>query len=255
MPAATFSLREFDIAWSSLHVGTPPFPLTVPSHGRTARDRDDIRSAVFARLCDRGIAVGTRLRAEWADLLGVLARPERSVDAVGGIGRPLAAIAAAAPGVAALAVLSRDSVVLGQIPAGSLVASVVALLPAAPAGPGHPVVVPVDAVHRFLADTGPLDPDDLAWLDDDPLAAAGLPVADAGLLVRLAEGRRHGGLFGVNVRDLATGRLRRGIPVVSWFDTAEGRYLMTNDGTTLVIAPADSARIAVRLHEVLDGHR
>jgi hypothetical protein len=28
---------------------------------------------------------------------------------------------------------------------------------------------------------------------------------------------------------------------------------MTNDGTTLVIAPADAARIAVRMHEVLDG--
>jgi hypothetical protein len=35
----------------------------------------------------------------------------------------------------------------------------------------------------------------------------------------------------------------------------EGRYLMTNDGATLVIAPADSARIAVRLHEVLAEHR
>jgi hypothetical protein len=69
-------------------------------------------------------------------------------------------------------------------------------------------------------------------------------------LLRLAEGRVRGGQFGVNVAD-RTGRLRRGIPVVSWFDTAEGRYLMTNDGTTLVIAPADSARIAVRLHEVL----
>jgi hypothetical protein len=68
-------------------------------------------------------------------------------------------------------------------------------------------------------------------------------------LLRLAEGRLRGGQFGVNVAD--GGRLRRGIPVVSWFDTAEGRYLMTNDGTTLIVAPADAARIAVRLHEVL----
>jgi hypothetical protein len=118
------------------------------------------------------------------------------------------------------------------------VESVVALLPAEPAGPGHPITVPVDTVHRFLADDGhdadqradgpadrPADrwvddPDDPAWLDEDPLAASGLPASDTGLLLRLAEGRLRGGRFGVNVADPASGRLRRGIPVVSWFDTA-----------------------------------
>jgi ESX secretion-associated protein EspG len=177
----------------------------------------------------------------------VLAWPARSVDAIGRIVRPLAAVAAASDhGVAALALQDRGSVVVGPIRAGSLVESVVALLPAERAGPGHPVLVPVDVVRRLLAAD---DATDLADLTD-LTSRAELPAEDAGLLLRLAEGRVRGGQFGVNVQ-AGGGRLRRGIPVVSWFDTAEGRYLMTNDGTTLLVAPADAARIAVRLHEVL----
>ena len=61
----------------------------------------------------------------------------------------------------------------------------------------------------------------------------------------------RGGQFGVNIADPRSGELFRGIPVVSWFDTTDGRYLMTNDGDTLTVAPADAAVIAVRLHEVL----
>ncbi len=237
MPAAAFSALEFEVVWSALGLGRLPFPLTPPP-GETgeniAPDRVELTEAVFERLADRGIAIGSRLRTEWAELLAVLARPARSVDAIGRIVRPLAAVAAASDhGVAALALQDRGSVVIGPIRVGSLVESVVALLPAERAGPGRPVMVPVDVVRRLLADN------DLA----------GLPSADAGLLLRLAEGRVRGGQFGVNL--LAGGMLRRGIPVVSWFDTTEGRYLMTNDGTTLVIAPADAARIAVRLHEVL----
>jgi hypothetical protein len=236
MPVATFSSSEFDVVWSALGLGRLPFPLTAPAGGPVARER----ATVFDQLADRGLAIGSGLRTEWVELLHVLARPERSVDAVGRIVRPLAATAATSGTVAVLALQDRGSVAVGPIRAGSLVESVVALLPAEPAGPGHPVEVPVATVQRLLADARRTE---LAGLAD-------LPEADAGLLLRLAEGRVRGGQFGVNVADHA-GRLRRGIPVVSWFDTAEGRYLMTNDGATLVIAPADSARIAVRLHEVL----
>jgi hypothetical protein len=231
MPVATFSTFEFNVVWSALGLGRLPFPLTAPASSPVARER----KAVFEQLADRGLAIGSELRTEWVALLHVLARPERSVDAVGRIVRPLAATAATRGNVAVLALQDRGSVAVGPIRAGSLVESVVALLPAEAAGPGHPVSVPVATVRRLLTELTSL---------------ADLPEADAGLLLRLAEGRVRGGQFGVNVAD-GGGRLRRGIPVVSWFDTAEGRYLMTNDGTMLVIAPADSARIAVRLHEVL----
>lgn len=234
MPAAAFSALEFEVVWSALGLGRLPFPLTSPAEN-IGRDRDELTSAVFERLGDRGFAIGSRLRTEWAELFDVLARPTISLDATGRIVRPLAAVAATGrSGVAALALQDRGSVVVGPIRAGSLVESIVSLLPVERAGPGHSVMVPVELVRRLLADNDLTD----------------LPDADAGLLLRLAEGRVRGGQFGVNILS-ADGRLRRGIPVVSWFDTAEGRYLMTNDGTTLVVAPADAAGIALRLHEVL----
>ncbi|HEX3647164.1 MAG TPA: ESX secretion-associated protein EspG, partial [Pseudonocardiaceae bacterium] len=138
-------------------------------------------------------------------------------------------------GMAALAVADGDGVTVTSIREGSLVESVVALLPAVPAGPGLEVAVPVAVVRRFLA------------AEDDPE----VPPAAVATLGALAEARVRGGQFGVNMADPRSGELFRGIPVVSWFDTTEGRYLMTTDGDTLTVAPADAAVIAVRLHEVL----
>jgi hypothetical protein len=253
MPAATLSPREFQVVWSVLGLGPVPFPLAgsgreplaAPAHG------------VFAALAERGLASSGRLHDEWVTCLTVLSRPDRSVDAVGLAGHRLAAVAASTRGVAALAVVDRGSVVIAPIRDGSLVESVVALLPHVPAGPGHEVSVPVAAVRRFLADDG----GDEAGRHGDrspdrrALTAAGIGMLDASLLLDLAEDRRRGGQFGVNVADPITGGLYRCIPVVSWFDTTAGRYLMTNDGSTLAVAPADSAQIAVRLHEILAGHR
>ena len=187
--------------------------------------------------------MGPRLREELVDCLTTLAVPERSVDAIGDAGNPLAAVAGAAHGMAALAMLTGDAVVVGPIREASLIEAAVALLPAVPAGPGHELAVPVPVVRKFLAS------------DERALTDAGVPAEDADLLLRLAEGRLRGGRFGVNVAEPGSGELLRGIPVVSWFDTGEGRYLMTNDGVTLTVAPADAALIAVSLHEVLDGHR
>lgn len=248
MPAATLSRTEFDVVWTSLELGEVPFPL---GDADESADRSDsvLSGGVFADLTARGLAVRGRLNTEWADCLRVLATPQRSVDAIGGVGHRLAALAASARDAAALAVLDGDSVVLAPIRGGSLVESVVALLPVMPAGPGHELTVPVEAVRRFLASEGAWGTD--RWL----LNEAGVGFADATLLVNLAEGRKRGGQFGVNVADLLTGVLYRGIPVVSWFDTAGGRYLMTNDGATLTIAPADAAQIALRLHEVLAGYQ
>lgn len=259
MPAATLSPREFQVVWSVLGLGPVPFPLA-----GSGRERLAVAPAhgVFAALAARGLATGGRLHDEWVTCLTVLARPDRSVDAVGMAGHRLAAVAASMRGVAALAVVDRGSVVLAPIREGSLVESVVALLPHVPAGPGHEIAVPVSAVRRFLAGDDRIDGGRHGGgrhgdrpADRQALTDAGIGMRDATLLTDLAEDRRRGGQFGVNVADPITGGLYRCIPVVSWFDTTDGRYQMTNDGSTLAVAPADSAQIAVRLHEILDGHR
>ncbi len=239
MPAVTLSRTEFAVVWSALGLGAVPFPLAVRSGDPPIAARSD----VLASLADRGLAVGPRLREELVDCLTALAVPERSVDAVGDEGSPFAALAAAAHGMAALALLTDDAVVVGPIREASLIEAAVALLPAVPAGPGHELAVPVPIVRKFLES------------DEWALTDTGVPPADVNLLLRLAEGRLRGGRFGVNIAEPRSGELLRGIPVVSWFDTNEGRYLMTNDGVTLTVAPADAALIAVSLHEVLDGHR
>ena len=233
MPAATLSRPEFEAVWSALDLGDVPFPLA-GARPPAPEWPVDLATA-FARLAERGLVVGTRLRDELVDCLTVLALPERSVDAVGGVGHRLAALAATARGVAAMAVADGDEVTVTSIREGSLVESVVALLPAVPAGPGREVTVPVAVVRRFL----------------DGQDDAGVPPHAVAALGALAEARVRGGQFGVNMADPLSGELFRGIPVVSWFDTVDGRYLMTNDGDTLTVAPADAAVIAVRLHEVL----
>jgi hypothetical protein len=240
MPAVTLSRTEFEVVWSALELGAVPFPLAARSGDPPVTAT---RADVLAGLADRGLAVGARLREDLVDSLTALAVPERSVDAVGDAGHPLAALAGSAHGMAALARRIGDAVVLGPIREASLIEAAVALLPSVPAGPGHELAVPVPAVRTFLAS------------DERALTDTGVPARDANLLLRLAEGRSRGGRFGVNVADPLSGDLRRGIPVVSWFDTGEGRYLMTNDGVTLTVAPADAALIAVSLHEVLAGHR
>lgn len=245
MPAATLSRTEFEVVWSSLGLGAIPFPLAAATDARELPEP----GGVFARLAARGLAAGDRLTDHWADCLTVLAVPERSVDAIGVVGHELAALAASAHGTGVLALLEGDSVVMATIRVGSLIESAVALLPLVPAGPGHELTVPVAAVRRYLASEGAWGTD--RWI----LNEAGVGFADATLLVNLAEGRMRGGQFGVNVADPFTRILYRGIPVVSWFDTAGGRYLMTNDGATLTIAPADTAQIALRLHEVADAYR
>jgi hypothetical protein len=252
MSAATLSMAEFDVVWSTLGLGAVPFPLGGPDGG--ARPA---RHAVLAALAARGLAIGGRLRDEWADRLAVLADPDRSVDAVGGIGHPLAAVAASAGGTAVLAVLDRGAVVLAPVREGSLVEAVVALLPMVPAGPGRPLAVPVAAVRRFMAADGVEESGRHGDRSPDrrALTEAGVDMADATLLVNLVEDRLRGGQFGVNLSRPGSRVLFRAVPVVSWFDTGDGRYLMTNDGDTVTIAPADSAQIAVRLREVLDRAR
>src|SRR6202012_3719763 len=102
MPAVTLSRTEFEVVWSALGLGTVPFPLGAHSGDPPV---SATRGDVLASLADRGLAVGPRLREELVDCLTTLAVPERSVDAIGDPGHPLAALAAAAHGMAALATL------------------------------------------------------------------------------------------------------------------------------------------------------
>lgn len=254
-----FSALDFDIVWSAAARVRPPFPLSVPSVGATVEDRDDMRSLVFGRLAGRGLvnADGNRLAPSWDDLFAALAEPDLAVDVVGTLDGPVRGLAAVRGDAAALAVQEGTSVAVTPIRPDAVVEAAVALLPDAPAGPGRHVSGRLAAIRAYL-DGGTTpghheddeDADPLAGSHDrserQALAAAGMRPDDALLLLSLANGRVAGGQFGVAVG--GPGPARRATPPLSWFDTDEGRYLMTNDGEWLTVEPADGPTLVAHLH-------
>ncbi len=249
MTAFRLDAEELDVVWTSLRLGGLPHPLTAPSIGATRAERELLAEPVRDRLAARGLWSGRGPDDDVADLLAVLAAPGHGVDAVGhlaapspatGAAGPLRALGAAARGTAALAVVHPDGsvAVRGLRPAG-LAHALVELLPAARPGPGHALSVPMSDVRALAAD----DDEEDNWAD-----GAGAPRqrgTDTRALTELAANRVAGGQFG------ATSAGARVQPLITWFDTGDGRYLAISDGDWLSIAPADNDRINHRLTAVL----
>lgn len=210
-----------DFLWESVDAGELPYPLQARSHGATMDERAALRRQVLAEL-----PAGEDLE----DALTVLARARHSVDAVLQLepdGPPTAALAAALDGRALLATQRDEGLRLRPIDPGSLVSSIVDLLPAAPRGSEPSVTVPVEE-----------------------LATGGRTDADRKVLARFATQRNHrGGQFAANARRPMGGRTRS--PVLSWFDTGTGRYLTYTTRGWVTIAPADPPTLRHRLTELL----
>ncbi|WP_018681393.1 ESX secretion-associated protein EspG [Actinokineospora enzanensis] len=240
MTAIRLSVEEFDVVWSTGRFGRLPYPLDVPSAGVTRAERTEITERVRNGLLARGLWSGRGPDGALLDLLAVLAAPDHSVDAVGhlaeespGLGPagPFRALGAVREGMGALAIVHADeSVTVRSLRPTELPRAVVGLLPAGQAGPGHAVSVAVAA---------------LTGEEDDSVLESGAPNPDYLVLGELAETRVAGGQFGVG-----SGRYRAH-PVVCWFDTADGRYLVILDDHWLSMAPTDNERIAQRLDTIL----
>ena len=246
--------RQFDILWQDLGLGRVPYPLDVPSAGGTLAERAEIRAEVYRELAEHGLARDTRPDPDLAALLELLDQHAVAVDAVGYLEVPLRALAAGTAHQGVLAVLVGEEVGLLSIRPTSLAHSIVAVLPDRAAGPGHGMSL----AHRVLLDAvdpEPADDEDDPWggaevTARDVLVRGGLSPDDAGALTELADSRVAGGQFGVSV-PTGAGRADRMGTLVSWFDTAEGRYLMVLQDDWLSVAPADNARIEHRLAQVL----
>jgi len=212
---------ELDFLWESIDAGEPPYPLEIRSHGGTLDERGALRRQVLGELPAGG-------RVE--DWLSVLARADRSIDAVFQAepgGTATSAIAAAHGNRALLATQNDEGLWLRPIDPGSLASSVVDLLPAARRGAEPSITVPADE-----------------------LAAGGRTHADRQVLASLAKQRNHrAGQLAVNARHPMGGRTRS--PVLSWFDTDSGRYLTYTKQGWVTIAPADPPTLRHRLTELL----
>jgi hypothetical protein len=238
------STREFDFLWEHLELGRMPYPMDVPSNGATLEERAEMRAETMA---------GLRFDSRLADLLRVLAVPTVSVDTVGFGDGPIRGLAATDGNLGVLVAIGGDTLSFAAIRPTALARSIVEVLPDGEAGPGHAISVPHQAMQR-AADGEDDDP----FGDGDEreiLVSNGVNGEDATMLVELADRRIRGGQFGVTTTSRATsvraGARTRAKTMITWFDTAEGRYLMVHDGTWISIAPADAGRIAHRVEELI----
>lgn len=261
MAAELLSPMELDFLWESLGAGELPYPLEVRSHGSTMDERAALRSQVLSGLAGRGLADRSgRPEPHLEDWFEVLARSEVSLDSVhitAPDSPPLLAVAAALGGQGLLAVQDTRGLHLRQVPSDGLASAIVGLLPAAPRGAEKSITVPleqllsgsgVDFMQRKSnggrEDARPRQDGERSGADDDRKALARLH----------AQPRLRGGQIGANARNRTGGRSRT--PVLSWFDTEDGRYFTQaskgHDGRDwITIAPADAPTLRHRLGEML----
>lgn len=257
------SAQELDILWGDLDLGRLPYPLTVPSLGATMEERAQIAVDVRQALRDRGLlrasgspgqpASRSDVDAELLELLEVLAAPRITVDAVGYTDGPISALAAADRQVAVLASMTPDGLLLAGIRPTALATSIVEVLPPGQAGSRQALSFPLRALTQAVASED--EESDDPFGDEDSEAAsltkAGVSADDAATILALANDWSRGGQFGVSI---GTGHhARRGDTLLTWFDSADGRYLVVNDGEWLSLAPANSQRIAARIEEMISS--
>jgi ESX secretion-associated protein EspG len=248
-PAYVLSEREFDILCGDLRMGQVPYPLQVPSVGRTMSERDRIREDVHRALARRGLASGDRVDGGLTDVLSLLLEHDVSIDSVGYAGRPLRALAVTDDDMGVVAWMADEKVKLAEIRPTSLVPSLVALLPPGEPGTSKAMAVQASALAAAVEYDSAEDDDPFAGDDDErtALTRAGVSAEDAGNLLDLARNRVAGGQFGVSVGG------HRITPLITWFDTHQGRYLMVTEDSWLSFAPTDNERIERRLADVLAG--
>ncbi|GAB3579737.1 ESX secretion-associated protein EspG [Amycolatopsis endophytica] len=165
-PDFVLSTDEFDLLWSELGLPPVPYPLQVPSTGRTLGERARLVTEVYRGLAERGLATGRRLDARLEAMLTLLAGPEVALDAVGHIGYPVRALAAAAGRTGVLAVLAGGEVWMTEIAPSTLVGEIVGVFPAGcPGSEPVPPEVTRSAGGQIGAFTGERVSTVVTWFD------------------------------------------------------------------------------------------
>ncbi|MCP2260454.1 EspG family protein [Streptoalloteichus tenebrarius] len=246
----TLSALEFDVLWEHLDLGPMPLPIKVPSPGRTWSERSALAERAWAGLAGRGLGSAPHVEPRLADLLRLLAHPEREVDGRIWLGRRVRVLAAATGDDAVLAVLDGEWLTLREAAATGLPREAVGVLPPCSAGPGHSVTLPSADLDAAVASCDG-SPEGLA----SALQARGVRSEDARALARMTRDASRLGQFGAAARD-ALGRRRRTAWVVGFFDTPEGRYLQVRrarEGCApwSTVCPTDQRRLLAHVEEAL----
>lgn len=246
----TLSALEFDVLWEHLRLGALPLVVKVPSPGKTFEERAALEEQAWAALEARGLGRSVEVHPEIEELLGLLARPDREVDARAYVGRNVRLLAAATGDSAAVAELSVGSVTLRRASATGLPAAALSVLPARPAGPGQSVTLRTEDFESAANEAGGSREG-----FGKALLAKGLRSDDATALAEMIKDVVAMGNFGAAARDKLV-RRRRADRVVSFFDTEDGRYVQVRrpapDGSLwTTISPADLRRLTHHVDELL----
>ncbi|MFE2753083.1 ESX secretion-associated protein EspG [Actinosynnema sp. NPDC059335] len=241
--AVVLSHLEFDLLWEDLGDGRPPYPLEVPSHGGTMDDRDALGAEVLRTLTEAGLADGVDVSPELEDLFTLLAHGEVSVDALVFRPHPWRVLATARGRHGVLAVLNDREVALE--PVTDLTSAVTRVIGDAPAGPGEQVRLPrpafTAAVDAYAQGGHPAL--------ERALARAGITGRATRSITTLVDSpRRSTGQLAVTG---PAGRSR----VLSWTETAAGRYALTTEETAdtewVHLSPADTPWLTRHLTTLL----
>lgn len=247
------SRLEFDVLWESLALGEMPLVLKVPSPGRTHTERRRLVDDAWRAMENRGFA---RTAAEYerlAELVRLLARPERELDGRLWFGAKVGSIrvlAAASGAQAALATLTDEGLTLREAASSGLAREVLSVLPPLPAGQGESVTVPSRQLEAAAQNAATPTEFEAALRDN------GVRDRDAALLASMMMRLKRHGQFGAATRD-RWGRRTRAQRVLSVFDTRNGRYLQTRSIAEpdaepwTTVSPADQRLLISQLEELL----
>lgn len=239
--------REFDLLWEHLGFTERPYPLDVPSFGHTVAQRAALRDEVRQSLQDKGLHDGAEVSPALEEQLAVLGRHTFSVDGRLSVGEPLKVLAASDGRRGVLAAQNDAEVRVASVRDARLVPAVVALLPDENPGPGGIVRLPREVFDAAVDEYARSGYPGL----ERTLTSGGVTGRDLRTVITLVESGRHGGgQLAANSVDRLGRRTRT--PVLNWFDTEAGRYLVHGEIDRdrvewLTVAPADTARLEHRL--------
>jgi hypothetical protein len=247
------SALEFDVLWEHFYgVDQMPLVLKVPSPGKTDDERRRIVRSVWDGLAGRGLGTPTDPHPHLLRLLTLLRRPDREIDGRLWLGGELRLLAAASGDDAVLAMLwvgpagggrAHATLRLQAADATGLPRFALSVLPPKPPGPGQSITLPTADFTAAAA----------AARKREELVGAlrerGVRDSDAKALAEMIGDIVNRGQYGSAVRDKWGRRVRAG-RVISFFDTAAGRYVRrAEDGTEpwTTISPVDHRRLLQHL--------
>jgi hypothetical protein len=241
------SFAAVDILSEGLGVNCRMYPFKIPSFGEFFEDRARIAEAIRDDLLRRGLADHQNLAPDVVDAIRLMSDYQVAVGVMGDVEGGTVFARGAATARRGMVVLQEDQILKFElVRPESLARSIVALLPAAKAGPGQSVTITKPKPTRQDDEQG----------FRQPIATPRGATTTAqlrGAEEMLRRKRLGSGHF------VVTGRDRHGrtteAPGLGWIDTDAGRYLVQaherENVTSGTYFPADSARIIHQLNELL----